>query len=194
MRIPGNRGIGALSSQFLLQLAQRMHETGPSDTARLSTLTLDVLTTALADALDAGSEVPPHTRRRALMAQIHAFVRENLGDPALTPDGIAAAHHISLRYLHQLFQQEERTVAGWSANAAWNSADATSQIPTWPPARSTRSPPNGGSPAPRIPARPSAVPTVSPRANSAWLCTRKRESFRRDFGRHSPAPSPDQCR
>ncbi|MEV4040794.1 helix-turn-helix domain-containing protein [Streptomyces umbrinus] len=113
VRISGNRGIGALSSQYLLQLAQRMHEFSPSDTARLSTLTLDVLATALADALDAGSEVPPHTRRRALMAQIRAFIRDHLGDPALTPDAVAAAHHISLRYLHKLFQQEGDTVAGW---------------------------------------------------------------------------------
>ncbi|MGP4105220.1 helix-turn-helix domain-containing protein [Nonomuraea sp. KM90] len=112
VRIPGARGVGALSSQFLLQLARRMHELSPSDTARLSTLTLDVLTVALADALDAHSAVPPHSRRRALMAQIHAFIRANLGDAHLTPEAIAAAHHISLRYLHKLFHQDGHTVAG----------------------------------------------------------------------------------
>ncbi|NGO08728.1 helix-turn-helix domain-containing protein [Streptomyces sp. HC44] len=111
--IPGWEGIGALSSQFLLHLARHMHELSPTDTARLSTLTLDVLTTALADALDAQSEVLPHTRQRALMAQIHAFIRDNLGDPRLNPDAIAAAHHISLRYLRKLFQQDGRTVVGW---------------------------------------------------------------------------------
>jgi AraC-like DNA-binding protein len=113
VRIPATHGIGALSSQFLLHLAQRMHELSPSDTARLSTLTLDVLATALADALDTQSTVPPHTRRRALMAQIHSFIRANLGDPNLAPDAIAAAHHISLRHLHKLFQQDGHTVAGW---------------------------------------------------------------------------------
>ncbi|WP_309236043.1 helix-turn-helix domain-containing protein [Amycolatopsis sp. SID8362] len=114
--IPGDRGIGALSSQFLMQVGRRLTEFSPSDTARLSTLTLDVLTTALAAALDNESVIPPHTRRRALMARIHAFVRENLGDADLTPDAIAAAHHISLRYLHKLFQQEGKTVAGWIRN------------------------------------------------------------------------------
>ncbi|MCX5328284.1 helix-turn-helix domain-containing protein [Streptomyces sp. NBC_00140] len=113
VRIPGTHGVGALSSQFLLQLAHHMHELSPADTVRLSTLTLDVLTTALADALDTQSVVPPHTRQRALMAQIHAFIRDHLGDTQLTPDAIAAAHHISLRYLHKLFQQEGHTVAGW---------------------------------------------------------------------------------
>ncbi|WP_103955655.1 helix-turn-helix domain-containing protein [Nonomuraea solani] len=113
VRLQGTRGIGALSSQFLLQLARRMHELTPSDTARLATLTIDVLGTALADALDAQNAVPPHTRRRALLAQVHAFIRDNLGDAHLTPGAIAAAHHISLRYLHKLFHQEGHTVAGW---------------------------------------------------------------------------------
>ncbi|NNN30988.1 helix-turn-helix domain-containing protein [Streptomyces sp. S3(2020)] len=113
VRIPGDRGVGALSAQFLLQLARRMDEFGPSDAARLSTLTLDVLTAALADALDARATVPAETRRRALVAQIHAFIQENLGHAHLTPTAIAAAHHISLRYLHKLFHQDGHTVGGW---------------------------------------------------------------------------------
>jgi AraC-like DNA-binding protein len=110
---PGAQGIGALSSQFLLQLAWRMHELSPSDNARLSTLTLDVLTAALAHELDAQGAVPPHARRRALLAQIHAFIQQNLGDPELSPTSIAAAHHISLRHLHKLFHEHGHTVAGW---------------------------------------------------------------------------------
>ena len=113
VRIPGAQGVGSLSSQFLLQIAGHMDELSPTDTARLSTLTLDVLTAVLANALDTQSAVPPDTRRRALMAQIHAFIRENLGDARLDPGAIAAAHHISLRYLHKLFHQEGHTVAGW---------------------------------------------------------------------------------
>ncbi|MET8883833.1 helix-turn-helix domain-containing protein [Streptomyces rubiginosohelvolus] len=112
-RIPGACGVGALTSQFMLQLARHLDELSPSDAARMTTLSLDVLNVALADALDAGTTVPPHTRQRALMARIHAFIRDNLGDTRLTPAAIAAAHHISLRYLHKLFQQEGHTVAGW---------------------------------------------------------------------------------
>lgn len=113
VRIAGAEGVAALSSQFLLQLARHMHEFSPSDAARLSTLTVDLLTAVLAHALDAQGVVPPHSRRRVLMAQIHAFIRRNLGDADLTPDTIAAAHHISLRYLHSLFHQDGHTVAGW---------------------------------------------------------------------------------
>lgn len=45
VRIPGDTGIGALSSQFLLHLARRMPELSPSETTQLSTLTIEVLTT-----------------------------------------------------------------------------------------------------------------------------------------------------
>ncbi|GGV01567.1 AraC family transcriptional regulator [Actinomadura cremea] len=113
VRIRGDRGIGALASQYLLELARRLQEFGTDEVMRVSTLTLDVLTTALADALDAHGAVPPGGRRRALLAQIHAFIRANLGDPHLTPGTIAAANHISVSYLHRLFRDEERTVAGW---------------------------------------------------------------------------------
>ncbi|TDD84049.1 AraC family transcriptional regulator [Actinomadura darangshiensis] len=93
-----------------------MDEFSPSDIARLSALPLDVLTVALGNALAAERAVPAHpvhARRGALMAQIYAFMRKNLGDPHLTPGVIAEAHYISLRYLHKLFQQEGQTVAGW---------------------------------------------------------------------------------
>ncbi|MEV5557164.1 helix-turn-helix domain-containing protein [Nonomuraea wenchangensis] len=113
LRIPGDQGVGALSSRFLLHLARHLHEFSPADAARLSTLTLDVLTAALAGELDAHRSVPPHTRQRALMAEIRAFILRNLGDASLTPDVIAMAHHISLRYLHKLFQAEGQSVAGW---------------------------------------------------------------------------------
>ncbi|WP_196443753.1 helix-turn-helix domain-containing protein [Planomonospora sp. ID67723] len=72
-----------------------------------------MLTAALAGALDAHSAVPPHRRRRALAAEVHAFILTNLGDAHLSPDAIAAAHHISLRYLHRLFHDDGHTVAGW---------------------------------------------------------------------------------
>ncbi|MGW0883984.1 helix-turn-helix domain-containing protein [Streptomyces sp. NPDC002671] len=46
-----------------------------------------------------------------LRAQINAFINRHLGDPDLRPAAIAAHHHISLRSLHALFQQEPATVA-----------------------------------------------------------------------------------
>ena len=44
---------------------------------------------------------------------MHAFVEQHLGDADLTPAAVAAAHHVSLRQLHRLFETQETTVAAW---------------------------------------------------------------------------------
>jgi len=51
--------------------------------------------------------------RRILVDRIKRFIEERLPDPGLSPNVIADAHHISLRYLHRLFETQERTVAAW---------------------------------------------------------------------------------
>ncbi|MFC5827363.1 hypothetical protein [Nonomuraea insulae] len=101
------------------------------------------VTAALASALDVPSALPPEIRRRGLPAQIHAFIRQNLGDARLTPDAIAAAHHISLRYPHKLFTPKDLPSPAGSASAACSSAGVTWPIPGWPATRSPRSPPGG---------------------------------------------------
>lgn len=50
------------------------------------------------------------------MAQrVQDYIRQNLHDPELTPPVIAAAHNISLSYLHRIFQEQTRgePVAAW---------------------------------------------------------------------------------
>jgi AraC-like DNA-binding protein len=37
----------------------------------------------------------------------------NLADPDLSPTTVAAANHVSVRYLHRLFETHETTVAAW---------------------------------------------------------------------------------
>ncbi|MFI0444498.1 helix-turn-helix domain-containing protein [Actinomadura sp. 6N118] len=79
-----------------------MHELSPSDTARLSTLTLNVLTAALAGALDAQSTVPSHIWRRALMAQIHAIAaRWGFTSPAHFSQAFRTAYGLSPRQFRQ---------------------------------------------------------------------------------------------
>jgi AraC-like DNA-binding protein len=86
---------------------------GESGGARLGAAVLDVLAVALATRLDRPARVPRETRQRALLRSIHALIEERLGDPALSPERIAAAQFISVRYLHRLFETQETTVADW---------------------------------------------------------------------------------
>jgi AraC-like DNA-binding protein len=113
IRIPATQGLGDLTSQFLLQLARNVDNYTPAEAARLSTAALEVLATRLARELAVRDWGTPQARGHALLTTIQAFIRENLGDPRLSPPTVAAAHHISLRTAHQLFHDEGLTVAGW---------------------------------------------------------------------------------
>ncbi|MBY8846536.1 helix-turn-helix domain-containing protein [Streptomyces sp. SP2-10] len=48
-----------------------------------------------------------------LLQDIEAFIENHLADADLSPAWIAAAHHISVRYLHHLFQRDRRTVGAY---------------------------------------------------------------------------------
>jgi transcriptional regulator GlxA family with amidase domain len=72
-----------------------------------------VLATRLAHEFGAAGWDTPEARRHAQLTTVQAFIQEHLGDSGLSPAMVAAAHHMSLRSLHQLFHDEGLTVAGW---------------------------------------------------------------------------------
>jgi AraC-like DNA-binding protein len=74
---------------------------------------LEVLATRLAHEMDIRDWATPESRRHALLTTVQTFIHQHLADPSLSPASIAAAHHISLRSLHQLFHDEGLTVADW---------------------------------------------------------------------------------
>ncbi|KOG88726.1 AraC-like ligand-binding domain-containing protein [Streptomyces varsoviensis] len=110
-RLPGREGIGRLLSRQLLELSRGDCSYTPSDTARLGAVTVDLLAALLAHELDADAALPQDTRQRALFARVSTFLDEHLDDAALTPETIAAAHHMSLRSLHRLFRANATSVA-----------------------------------------------------------------------------------
>ncbi|MFI1027055.1 helix-turn-helix domain-containing protein [Streptomyces sp. NPDC020951] len=114
-RLPGQDGVGALLTDFLVGLDRQSQHLGPSDAPRLGRIVLDLVSAWLAHLLETEDALDPETRHRVTVERIRAFIRQNLHDPTLTPTMIAAAHHISLSYLHRIFQQRTQgdTVAAW---------------------------------------------------------------------------------
>ncbi|BAC68452.1 hypothetical protein Save01_09142 [Streptomyces avermitilis] len=113
--LSGREGLGALLTDFLVGLDRQADTLQPSDAPRLGTVVLDLLSAWLAQVLDAETALSQETRRVATAESIRAFIRQNLHDPELSPPVIAAAHHISLSYLHRIFQQQAQgeTVAAY---------------------------------------------------------------------------------
>ncbi|GGO23763.1 AraC-like ligand-binding domain-containing protein [Micromonospora parathelypteridis] len=112
-RMSGSEGIGALLAQFLLQVTRHPEQYHAADASRLGAVGLDLATTMLGRHLVAEDAVPTEVRRRALLAQVQAYVHRHLGDTTLSPQVVADAHHISVRSLHRLFEAEDITVASY---------------------------------------------------------------------------------
>lgn len=106
------QGLGRIATEFCAMLAA---EGGGLDTGTRRQLG-DQLMDMLAITLQAGSEDAPTADgsvRQARLRSVKLWIENRLTDPDLTLDDIAAANNISLRYLHQLFEQEEKTVSEW---------------------------------------------------------------------------------
>ncbi|MFC3986083.1 helix-turn-helix domain-containing protein [Streptosporangium jomthongense] len=56
---------------------------------------------------------PNEGPRDGLMPRIRAYIDANLGDPGLSPESVASAHHISTSYLYKLFARQGVSVARW---------------------------------------------------------------------------------
>ncbi|MFF9391528.1 AraC family transcriptional regulator [Streptomyces griseoluteus] len=108
MRLSGREGTGALLANFLTALNRESQSLQPSEAPRLGTVVLDLVSAWLAQVLDSEASLPPETRQQVMGRKIQTFIQQNLHDPDLTPPAIAAAHHISLSYLHRIFRQEAR--------------------------------------------------------------------------------------
>ncbi|TQE24185.1 helix-turn-helix domain-containing protein [Streptomyces ipomoeae] len=113
--LSGRDGLGALLTDFLVGLERQADHLQPADGPRLGTVVLDLVSAWCAHALEAEAALPPETRQQVMVRRIQAFIRQNLHDPELSPPAIAAAHHISVSYLHRIFQQQTQgeTVAAW---------------------------------------------------------------------------------
>ncbi|QKW09174.1 helix-turn-helix domain-containing protein [Streptomyces sp. NA04227] len=108
-----SEGMGALFAKILRNMVTDAASLGDSDRARLGTVVTDMFTAFVAHHLEEDSKLPPESQSRTLFLRVKDFIRHNLHDPELSADTVAAAHHISSRYLYRLFQENGLTVRSW---------------------------------------------------------------------------------
>lgn len=105
-RMSGGPGSGAVLSALLTSLEANLDGVRFEEEAGVSSAVGGLLTAVLCAADRRAEEPAP-----PLVTRIRRFVDAELPDPELSPAAIAAAHHISLRQLHRLFEHEGMTVA-----------------------------------------------------------------------------------
>ena len=111
MPMPSHRGVGGLLAHHLRGIAAHPEQFEPAEAEVLGSVALDLLAATLAAHLDLEGALSPEAQQTALRARVVDFIDRHLDSAELSPRSIAAAHHISLRSLHRLFEGEATTAA-----------------------------------------------------------------------------------
>jgi AraC-like DNA-binding protein len=111
--VSGRSGLGKLAARFFEQVADGFDDgTLGEDGASVAEAMLD-LVRGLVLTRDAGVDEPRARTRADLLLRIQRFIEANLADPELSPERIARANAVSVRYLHKLFEPQGVTVGEW---------------------------------------------------------------------------------
>ncbi|MFC5146828.1 helix-turn-helix domain-containing protein [Streptomyces aureoversilis] len=112
--VQADDGTAALIIPFLSRLAAQAGTHRPHIRTLLARNTGDLLATLAAELLDHGTpDTGTDAANTTLRLRIKAFIEGHLSDPDLSPQTIAAAHHVSVRHVHRIFQAEDTTVSRW---------------------------------------------------------------------------------
>ncbi|MFD9391152.1 helix-turn-helix transcriptional regulator [Streptomyces sp. NPDC060000] len=112
IHVGSRTGLAELVSRFLSALAKASRSQDSTVGRRLALNTADLVALLLSEIQE--NSVGKFTNPgRELLLRIQSHIQENLTDSGMSPESIARAHHISVRYLHKLFQSDGTTVGAW---------------------------------------------------------------------------------
>jgi AraC-like DNA-binding protein len=107
--LSSREGFGRHLAPFVTAIAHDADLLGGPAGGRLARNLIDLFATGLAELLQrdgTGRSVP-------LFLRVSDYISANLADATLDASAIAKAHHISVRYLQALFQEQGTTVTDW---------------------------------------------------------------------------------
>jgi AraC-like DNA-binding protein len=110
--VSSTQSTGSLVAPFLRRLVANLEQPGEPVNSRLADNVLDLLATLFSERTGV-TPADPAALRRSLLLSVHSWIHGHLADPDLDPDTIARANHISVRYLHKLFQEQGTSVGSW---------------------------------------------------------------------------------
>jgi AraC-like DNA-binding protein len=105
-------GLATIVHDMLKSLAFEADKLARTEQYTLAESLLELTAAMLRSEVDQEYE-SQHAKQSALFRRILEFMEANYMDCELTPEKIASANGISIRYLHSLFQQAGMTVSKW---------------------------------------------------------------------------------
>ncbi|MBF6370375.1 helix-turn-helix domain-containing protein [Nocardia puris] len=110
-----SHALSAFLIPYLNRLADDTQPLHHKTRLKLAHNVTDILATLIGETLH---EMPlEDAARRTLVLRVKTFINAHLDDATLSPVTIAAAHRISVRYLHKIFAAEDTTVSRWILHA-----------------------------------------------------------------------------
>jgi AraC-like DNA-binding protein len=109
--VPSSDSTASLVAPFLRRLVRNLDEDDGSVNQLLADNALDLLATLFGERT--GTRADPDAARRSLLLRVCGWIEAHLDEPSLDPVTIAAANHVSVRYLHRLFHDDGTSVARW---------------------------------------------------------------------------------
>lgn len=104
-----HQGMGAVAASHITSLCSQASHIKIVQACSTAEITLDLIALSLGN-----QQLQKDTvARSALVERIRTYIENNLDNLELRPQMLADRFHISLRYLYQLFTQEDQTVARW---------------------------------------------------------------------------------
>lgn len=109
MRLDGASGVGAMIGPYVASLARGAPELDTHLARRMFRTAVEMVGTLLEANL--GPDAASTDTHGTLLRRILDYIDENLPDSDLSPGQIAAAHFISVRHLHAIFNEQGTTVS-----------------------------------------------------------------------------------
>ncbi|MET9595436.1 helix-turn-helix domain-containing protein [Streptomyces sp. NPDC006516] len=103
------QGCAAVLQPVLTTVVSAAHQYSATATGGLVNGLVDLFSTMVTERHE-GLIEGDGTTRDHLVRRVREHIDQNLGDPALSPESVARAQGISVRYLHRLFEDEGVTV------------------------------------------------------------------------------------
>lgn len=108
----GNTGLASIVTNMFKSLSMEAEMLPETDQYTLSESFLELVGAVIRAAATVDKSRPKDSQA-ALLRRILAYMDQNFSDCDLTPEKIANANGISMRYLHRIFQQSGMAVSKW---------------------------------------------------------------------------------
>jgi AraC-like DNA-binding protein len=112
-RIDGSTGVGHVASSMLSAALNEAPRMQSSEANRIANHLLDLLSLSLAERTEATRGDRATTYSTSMLRRVQEYVEQHLDDEELSPEQVATAQNVSVRYVNKLFAREGTSVARW---------------------------------------------------------------------------------